>query len=208
MLVDAVHRQAVEHIERPHPFAVALGEVVVHGHYVYAVAREGVEEHGEGGHEGLTFTRCHFGYFALMQHHAAEELHVVVHHVPLCVVAAGNPVVLVDSLVALDAHKVLRGGEFAVEVGGGHGDFLVLREAACRFLHDGEGIGQCGVEGFLEAFEHFLFEFVYLVEDDFAVFDRRVLNLGVECCNLFLDVVGRRLYGLLQFFRLGTQRIV
>ena len=208
VLVDAVHRQAVEHIERPHPFAVALGEVVVHRHHVHAVAREGVEEHGEGGHERLSFARCHFGDFALMQHHAAEELHVVVHHVPFRVVAAGNPMVLVDSLVALDAHKVLRGGEFAVEVGGGHGDFLVLREAACRFLHDGEGIRQCGVEGFLVTLEHFLFEFVYLVEDDFAVFDRRVLNLGVEGGNLFLDVVGRGLNGLLQFLGFAAQAVV
>ena len=38
MLVYAVNCGAVEHIERSHPFGVTLGEVVVDGHHVYALA--------------------------------------------------------------------------------------------------------------------------------------------------------------------------
>ncbi len=102
VLVDAVDRSTVEHVERPHPLGVALGQVVVDGHHMHAAARERAEEHGEGGHEGLAFTCGHLGDFALSQDDAADELHVVVRHVPLEVVAAGHPVVLPYGLVALD----------------------------------------------------------------------------------------------------------
>ena len=208
VLVDAVHGEAVEHVERAHPLGVTLGEVVIDRHHVYTVAREGVEEYGERGHEGLAFTRCHFGNLSLGQHDAAEELHVVVYHFPLQVVAAGHPVVLVDGLLAFDAHEVVRGGEFAVEVGGRHFDFFVLREAASRVLHDGEGFGHHLREGLFHAVEHLSLELVDLVEDDFAVFDGRFFDFSLELFDFLLQVVGRILHLGLELFRLGAERVV
>ncbi len=190
VLVDAVYGEAVEHIERAHPLGVALGEVVVHRHHVHAVAGQGVEEDGERTHKGFTLTRGHFGDFALVQHHAAEELHIVVHHVPLHVVAAGSPVVVVDGFVALDSHKVARGGQFAVKVVCRHFDSLVLGKAARRILHDGEHLGECFGERVLHLVEHLRFEFVYLVEDNLAVFDGRFLDFLLQLVNLLFDVVG------------------
>ena len=35
---------------------------------------------GEGSHEGFSFAGLHFGDFALVQHHAADQLHVEVAH--------------------------------------------------------------------------------------------------------------------------------
>ena len=46
VLVDAINGQAVEHVQRPHPLRVTLGEVVVHGYNVYALVRQRVQEHG------------------------------------------------------------------------------------------------------------------------------------------------------------------
>ena len=107
MLVDAINGETVEHIERSHPFGVTLGEVVVHGNDMNAVACECVEEHGEGGDEGLTFTGSHFCNLALMQCDTAEELHVVVYHFPFQVVASCCPVVVVVGFVAFDCHEVV-----------------------------------------------------------------------------------------------------
>ena len=81
-----------------------------------------------------------------MEHHAAEELHVVVHHVPFDVVAAREPVGGVDGLVAVDRDEILRGGQLPVEIVGRDRDRFVLGETARRIFHDGERFGQDFVE--------------------------------------------------------------
>ena len=63
-----------------HPLGVAAGQVVVHGHHVHATAGEGVEVGGQGGHEGFAFAGLHLSDLALMQHHAADQLHIEVAH--------------------------------------------------------------------------------------------------------------------------------
>ncbi len=66
---------------RAHPLRVALGQVVVDGDHVHAVAGERVQIHGQGGDQRLAFAGLHFRDPALVQHHAADELHVEVPHV-------------------------------------------------------------------------------------------------------------------------------
>ena len=146
-LVDAGDSEAVELVERTHPLGVALGQVVVDGDDVDAFACEGVEEDGEGGHECLALAGSHLGdvvgdLVALedaVEHLAADELDVVVNHVPLGEVAAGHPFVFVDGHVAVYGDEVLAvGGELSVGVGGGDLDGVVLLEAAGGLLDDGE----------------------------------------------------------------------
>ena len=175
---------------------------------MYTVARECVEENGERGHQRLTFTRGHFRNLSLRQHHAAEQLHIVVDHVPLQVVAAGHPMVLVDSLVAFDMYKVVRCGQFAVEVGSRHFEEIVFGQASSRFLHDGESVGQCVRQRFLHAVEHLRVEFVNLVENHLAVLDGRFFDFGFQRLDFLFQVVGRMLYGVLQLLRFGAERIV
>ena len=100
VLVDAIHAQTVEHIKRTHPFGVTLCQIVVHGYHVYTVSGQCIEEYGQGSHQSLTFTGCHFRNLAFVQYHTAEQLYVVVYHVPYRIIATGYPVVLVDGLIA------------------------------------------------------------------------------------------------------------
>ncbi len=78
--MDGSHRQAQPHIQRPHPLHVAAGKVVVDGYNVHALALKRIEVGWERGHQGFTFTGDHFRDIAGVQHHAAEQLHVVVTH--------------------------------------------------------------------------------------------------------------------------------
>jgi hypothetical protein len=79
-VLDDAHRQSERVVERPHPLRVALGEVVVDGHDVHALARQRVEVRGQRRHERLALARRHLGDDALVQHHAADQLHVEVTH--------------------------------------------------------------------------------------------------------------------------------
>ena len=75
---DDADGETEELVDPAHPFGVAAREVVVDRDDVHALAGQGVEIDREGGDERLALARLHFGDLALVQDHAALELHVEV----------------------------------------------------------------------------------------------------------------------------------
>ena len=73
---DDPDAHAEEVVYPPHPFGVALGEIVVDGDDMHAFARERVEIDRERRDQRLAFAGAHLGDGALVQHHAADQLHV------------------------------------------------------------------------------------------------------------------------------------
>jgi hypothetical protein len=71
---------AEERVDLAHPVGVAPGEVVVHRDDVHALARQRVEVRGQRGDERLAFARSHLRDLAVVQDHAADELHVEMTH--------------------------------------------------------------------------------------------------------------------------------
>ena len=78
---DHADGKAQAAIERAHPFRVAAREVVVHGDDVHAAPGERVQRGGQRGNERFAFAGFHFGDFAVVQNHAADQLHVEMAHV-------------------------------------------------------------------------------------------------------------------------------
>ena len=74
---DAADGEAEETIDLAHPFTVALGEVVVHGDDMDALARKRVEIDGKGRDQRLAFAGLHLGDHAAMKDDAANQLDVV-----------------------------------------------------------------------------------------------------------------------------------
>ncbi len=116
--------ESEEAVDLSHPFGVALGEVVVDGDDVDAVAGESVEIAGEGGDEGLAFSGLHFGDFAGVEGHASDHLDVEVAHADDA--AAG----LADDGVGL-GEEVVEGCFFGGDEGFGVGDSRLLLCEAC-----------------------------------------------------------------------------
>ena len=85
---DTADTQPEIFVDRAHPFAIALGEVVVDGHKVHAAPGQCVEVNRQCGDECLALAGGHLGDVALVQRHAADELYVVRDHLPSEVVAA------------------------------------------------------------------------------------------------------------------------
>ncbi len=142
MFVNTIHRESQELVEAAHPLGVTLGQVVIDGDHVDAFARKCVEIDGQCCHEGFTFTRGHLGDLAGMQHHATDELHIVMAHVPGNHVAACGPGVAVIALVTLNLYAVVRGRQVAVHIGSRHLQNLVLLEPTRCLLHHGESLRQ------------------------------------------------------------------
>ena len=208
VLVDAVHGKAVKHVERAHPFGVTFGEVVVDGDHMYAFAGEGVEEDGQRGDECLTLASGHLCDLSFVEDDAAEELHVVVDHVPLDFVAAGHPVVLIDGFVAVDTDKVVACGQVAVEVGGGDGDLFLLNEAAGGVLDDGKDVGQYLVEHLLVLVGDLLFDLVDFGPDGFALLEFLLVDALAQVSDAFLVFGHVVLNVLADLGGLGAQLVV
>ena len=189
-LVDTGDGHAVEHIQRTHPLAIALGKVVVDGYHVYTVAGQAVQEDGQGSHQGLTFTSRHLGNLTLVEDDTTNQLHVIVHHVPGDFVTTGNPVVGVDSLVTVDAHKVLAlGCQVTVKLGGGNGDGLVLGKAAGGGFHDGKHGGQYLIEFVLEDVKNLLLDVIDLLPQRLALFIVEGFDFGLDAVDLVAFVL-------------------
>jgi hypothetical protein len=78
---DDADAQPEELVELAHPLRVALGEVVIDRDHVHAAPGEGVEVNRQGGDQRLAFAGLHFSDLALVQHQAADQLHVEMPHV-------------------------------------------------------------------------------------------------------------------------------
>ena len=183
VLVDAIHGQSMKFIQQSHPLGVTFGQVVVHGNHMHAFAWQGVEVNGQCSHKGFTFTRCHLGNLALMQHRTADELNLVVAHVPLDDVATGRPAIVVASLVAHNLDTVAISGNVAIHLRGGHFHHLIILEAAGSLLHHRECLRQNLVKHFLRLVVRFFLQvFQFLIQ---------ILLLGhihiVVCLQIRLD---------------------
>ena len=100
VLVDTIYRETVEHIERSHPLRVTLSQIVVHGNDVNTIASQGIQKDRCCTYKGLTLTGSHLGNLTLLENN-------VVNHFPLHIITAGCPVVVIDSLVAIDGNEVV-----------------------------------------------------------------------------------------------------
>ena len=72
----ALHTEEAEHAA--HEVRLVLGQIVVHGHDVHALAAQSVQVCGQGRDEGFALTGLHFGNVTQVQCCAAHNLDVVV----------------------------------------------------------------------------------------------------------------------------------
>ncbi len=74
---DATGAQAHETVDLSHPVGVALGEVIIDGNHMHALAGQGIQVNGQGGDQGFTFTGLHLGDIAIMQDQPADQLDII-----------------------------------------------------------------------------------------------------------------------------------
>ena len=135
--IDHADRQAQPAVELAHLRGVAAGQVIVDGDHVHALAGQRIEVDRQRGDQGLALAGAHLGDLAHVQHHAADQLHVIRTH-------------------AQDAHRT-----FAAD-GKGFGQQLVERFALAVAALELLGLGlQLGVGERL----HLRFECVGLGDD-------------------------------------------
>ena len=174
------------------------------------IASKGIQEYGQGSHKGFTFTGSHLGNLSLMQNNTTKQLYVVVYHFPFQVVTSGCPVIVIDSLVAINSDEVFLwiAGQLTVEVGSCHYGLLVLGKASCSLLYNGEYLRHYHVEGLFVDFQYFFFNFIDLCKNISTLIDRGILDGSLQLFYTSFLHFGRVLYLLLQYFSTLTQCVV
>ena len=81
-VLNAAHRQTEIGEQMPHELRVTTCQIIVYRHQVCRLTRQGIQVQREGRHQGLTFTRLHFGNLTLVQHDTADNLHIKGNHIP------------------------------------------------------------------------------------------------------------------------------
>ena len=87
--IDA-YGQPEKTVQTPHPFSVATGQVIVNRDDMDALAGDGIQVGRQGTDQRLAFTGAHFGNLAVMQHHAAHQLHVEMAHAEFALASFAN----------------------------------------------------------------------------------------------------------------------
>jgi len=76
VMIDTANRKAEKMINLSHPHRIAPRKVIVDSHDMYAAACNGVKRNRQRRYERLPLSGTHLGDLSLVEHHAAEQLHV------------------------------------------------------------------------------------------------------------------------------------
>ena len=60
-----------------HPIGIALGEIIIDRHHMHGASRQGVQIAWQSGDKRFAFAGFHFRNGTIMQHHAANHLHII-----------------------------------------------------------------------------------------------------------------------------------
>src|SRR5574344_308676 len=102
---------------------------------MYSSARQGVKEYRQCCNKRFTFTSCHLGNFTLMQYYTANQLYIVMNHLPFNGIATGKPRIAIDGFIAIYVYKVLGCGQFTVKIVCCNYYLFILFETAGSIFH-------------------------------------------------------------------------
>ena len=157
--LDDADLEAEEAVHLAHPLGVALGEVVVDGDQVSAVAGDAVEVHRHGGDERLALTGLHLGDVAVVEHDAAEHLDVEGAHAQRTLRrfaghGEGLEQQVVEQLAVLVALSELGGLGAQLVVAEGRDPGLELGHPSGLFLERLEAPAFTGVQQLVDDLDH------------------------------------------------------
>ena len=136
VLIYTIHAQSQPFENGAVPFTIPFCEVIIHGYNMYPFPGQCIQVGGQCTHQRFTFTRCHFCDLAGMQYCTADQLHIVMHHIPGYGAARGRPGILKDRLVTFYRNVIFFGCQFTIQVRSSCGKtFIFFKTTACFFYH-------------------------------------------------------------------------
>ena len=157
-------------IEGPHPLGVSLGQVIIHSDYMYPPACQGIQIYRKRCHHRFSFPGRHLRNTSLVQYNPANQLYIVMDHVPCDHVATGHPIILPVGLVSFDLNAVTGSCQVPVIIICRNFQGFIFLEPAGRLFDDGKSKGQSFFEGPVKCLiNRFFYFFNLLVKSFFLI---------------------------------------
>ena len=134
VLVDTIYRQPQPFEYRPIPLRVTTRQIIIYRDDMHPFPGQCIQVSRQRRHQRFTFTRRHFRDLSLVQHRTADQLHIIMHHIPGNRAARRHPGILINGLVAFYTDMLFFDAEAPVQVGRGSRDLRVLLETTGRLL--------------------------------------------------------------------------
>ena len=201
----------MEQIQHAHPLGVTLGQIVVHGHHMHTLAGQCIQINRQRGHQGFTLTGRHLRNLALMQHRTANQLNIVMAHVPSDFVSSCHPMVLVHSLVTLNRNTVEFCRQVTVKIVCSHPNLSIFLKTLGSLLHDGKSLRKQLIQNIFRHLINGILLLLNALVQFLFLFNRHIifrLQTIVHGLDFSLFLPDDLLYPLFKLHCFGTQLIV
>src|SRR5690606_6875769 len=142
MLINTVYFQPVELEDRSVPLGIPTCKVIVHRNDMYPFSGKGIQVGRKGSHKCFSLSCSHLSNFTFVQYDTANQLYVIVNHVPGYRCSGSHPGVLPDGLLSLNFDMWMQCSQFPVVVERADFQTFVLCEASGSFLDYSESLRQ------------------------------------------------------------------
>ena len=130
------------------------------------------------------------------------------YHIPLGVISAGNPMVLVDSFIVFYPYKVVCSCKLPVEISCRNNNFFVFGKTTRGLPYYCECLRQDFFQLRVVSFQYFFLQLVDLIEDYLPVFNGCFFYLFLQFFDFFFQVIGRVLHLCAKFLCLSAQCVI
>ena len=137
---------------------------------MHAIPGKSIQKYRQSRDKSFSFTCRHFGNFALVQNDTAEQLDIIMNHVPCHLIASGYPVILIDGFISFDMYKIMSQCQFPVKRCSSHGDRFILSKTTGSIFYYRKYLGQYLIKNFLIFFKNRFLDLVYFFPNGFTFF--------------------------------------
>ena len=121
-----------------------------------------------------------------MKHDTADELHTIVNHVPLHLIATGKPMIFPDGIVSVNAHKITAlCRKLTVKLCSFYHYSLIGCKTGCGFTNDSKHFGKMLIKFILDSVKHGLLIAVDLVPDRLTLVERKLFDFNAKAFVFF-----------------------
>ena len=135
MLIDAINSKSMEFIDRPHPFGVALREIIIYCNNMYTSSGQRIKENRKSSYYSFSFTCSHLCNFPFVKSYTSNKLNIIMNHVPGNLITSCNPLIAPNCFVTFNSYAFSGGSQISVILSCRYFKYAILFESFCSFFN-------------------------------------------------------------------------
>src|SRR5664280_488236 len=161
MLINTIYRQAMEFIDRAHPFRVAFRKVIINCYNMHSPACQSIKENRKSCNNCFSFTGSHLCDLPLMKGNTTNELNIIMDHIPGYLISSGNPLIAPKSFAAVDCYAFPCSSQIPVILSCRDLKYTVLLKSFCCLFNNCKSPWNKLIQCYFQLFVDLFFNLIY-----------------------------------------------